>query len=667
MKPYKTYYAILALILVILILLSGVISFLSVNETAAIQKGLGVSANRYSSLLMHCITVISLIALFILHRKSKHRAKLITVAEQLHNIINHSGDAIISTNFDLTIISWNKGAEQLFRYPDTKAIGKNLATLINSEITGVLRHEIWTELKKNNYWKHVSTFSTPNNKNITALFSISTIRDINKKNKIIGFTCICTDMTFQKNAEEKISQLATMVEASNDAIVTFNDKLEILSWNKGAERLYGYKSSESIGKLMPELLSHQDSTLFLKATIKNLTSKGYWKSEDIHYNKNGEKINVLISFSSFNKTNNNIYLGIITDITEQKEVEQKLLQFNKTLEEKVLEKTAEMREIFDRVDWGFSAFNINGDFIFVNPKAEELMQVQAKELIGKHIWKAFPNAGEDFRTTYSTAIKTQKTQYLETYASSLSKWLACFFFASTNGVSIYFRDITERKKLQQERIDINTQLRTLAAHQEKIREEERKKMAGELHDELGQLITSIKIDAEWLNKRINENDIELKKKTQDIIEISSETAIKIRDLAKALRPRILDDLGLIPALEWLFLDFKKRSQINIEFHHSIDDIHVNEETSTHVFRIVQESLTNIAKHANADKVTCDITTHKNNLYLFLNDNGKGFDIKAKTNTFGLLGMKERVKLINGTININSVINAGTEITLEIPL
>jgi len=667
MKRYNTYYTILTLVLLILIVLSGIISFLSVKETAALQKELGIPPKRLPNILMNLVTIIAVLALLVLRKKRSHRSKLLAVTEQLHNIVTYSRDAIVYTDFNLNIISWNKGAEQLFRYTTKKAVGENLTTIIDSEITGERKQEVWTALKKNNFWKSIVTLNSPNKKNITALFSISTVKNITNRNEIIGFICICTDMTFQKKAEEKIEQLALMIESSNDAILTFNEKLEILNWNKGAEHLYGYTALESVGKLMPELLSHQDSTTFLKATIKNLTSNGYWKSEDIHYKKTGQQINVLISFSLFSQTNNNIYLGIITDITEQKEVEKKLLRFNKLLEEKVVEKTAEMREIFDRVDWGFSAFNINHQFIFVNPKAEELIHRQSKELVGKNIWDAFPNAGEDFHTAYNTAIQTKKTQYLETFAGSINKWLACFFFASASGVSIYYRDITERKKLQEEKINLNTQLRTLAAHQEKIREEERKKMAGELHDELGQLIASIKMDAEWLNKKIDATETELKKKVQDIIEISSETAIKVRNLAKALRPRILDDFGLIPALEWLFLDFKNRSQIKVEFHHSIDNISINEENSTHIFRLIQESLTNIVKHANASKVACDVTTYKNKLFVFLNDNGKGFDIKAQTNTFGLLGMKERMKLMNGTININSVKNSGTEITLEIPI
>ncbi|MBA4196545.1 MAG: hypothetical protein C0459_03225 [Chitinophaga sp.] len=226
---------------------------------------------------------------------------------------------------------------------------------------------------------------------------------------------------------------------------------------------------------------------------------------------------------------------------------------------------------------------------------------------------------------------------------------------------------TERKKMQEDMININAQLRTLSAHQEKIREEERKRVAGELHDELGQLITSIKIDAEWLNKKIGDEEIELKKKTQDIIQLSSETAKKVRHLAQALRPSILDDMGLIPALEWQFHDFKSRTGIEAEFYHSVDGIKLSEEISTHVFRIVQESLTNIIRHSKAKKVICDMTIHNGKLYLFIKDNGVGFNISEKKNTFGLLGIKERIKMVGGTFTINSDLGQGTESSLEIPI
>jgi len=245
-------------------------------------------------------------------------------------------------------------------------------------------------------------------KSISALISISAIRD-DKTKLITGFTGICTDITFQKKAEERIGQLALMVESSNDAIIVFNENLEITNWNKGAERLYGYTAEESEGKVIPEFLAKQASSKFLEATLKNLTIGGYWKSEDVHYKKDGQKLNVFVSFSPFKWENNqNIYVGIITDISEQKEVERKLLDFNKVLEEKVEEKTAEMREIFDRVDWGFCAFNINDEFIFINPKAAELLHKKKEDVLGRNGWTVFPSVEEEFRNAFYKSIQTQK-------------------------------------------------------------------------------------------------------------------------------------------------------------------------------------------------------------------------------------------------------------------
>ena len=231
MKRYNTYYTILTLVLLILIVLSGIISFLSVKETAALQKELGIPPKRLPNILMNLVTIIAVLALLVLRKKRSHRSKLLAVTEQLHNIVTYSRDAIVYTDFNLNIISWNKGAEQLFRYTTKKAVGENLTTIIDSEITGERKQEVWAALKKNNFWKSIVTLNSPNKKNITALFSISTVKNITNRNEIIGFICICTDMTFQKKAEEKIEQLALMVESSNDAILTFNEKLENMLQN----------------------------------------------------------------------------------------------------------------------------------------------------------------------------------------------------------------------------------------------------------------------------------------------------------------------------------------------------------------------------------------------------------------------------------------------------
>ena len=229
-----------------------------------------------------------------------------------------------------------------------------------------------------------------------------------------------------------------------------------------------------------------------------------------------------------------------------------------------------------------------------------------------------------------------------------------------------------KKGLEQkiaETIEINEQLRNLSAHLQNIREEERIHIAREMHDELGQLLTGFKMDVSWLRKRLaGNNDPALQEKLEGMVIITDEAVRFVRRIAAELRPSILDDLGLIPALEWHNREFEKRYNIQIEFQSHLQDLKIPSGIATGLFRMYQESLTNVARHSGAKKVSAVLDATDENIHLSISDDGRGFDIdRAERKTLGLLGMKERAIMIGGKLEIKSEPGRGTTILITIPL
>lgn len=227
-----------------------------------------------------------------------------------------------------------------------------------------------------------------------------------------------------------------------------------------------------------------------------------------------------------------------------------------------------------------------------------------------------------------------------------------------------------RERLEQKVIEVqnaNEQLRDLSAHLQNIREEERIHIAREMHDELGQLLTGFKMDISWLKKRLSEkNDPLLRERLEAMTFLVDESVKFVRELAAELRPSILDDLGLIPALEWHSREFEKRYNIQVNFHTQLKELTTSSLIGTGLFRMYQESLTNVARHSDAKQVVADLGVLNGELSLTITDDGKGFDIQqVNKKTLGLLGMKERAAMIGGNLEIISEPGKGTTVVITV--
>jgi signal transduction histidine kinase len=230
-------------------------------------------------------------------------------------------------------------------------------------------------------------------------------------------------------------------------------------------------------------------------------------------------------------------------------------------------------------------------------------------------------------------------------------------------------EIAERKRAEEQFTETLEQLRALTARIQRVREEERASIAREIHDELGQACTAIKMDLALIGRKITGRQTQLRAKIESSMRLVDDMIVTLRRIASDLRPRTLDDLGLAAALEWQGQEFEKRTGIHCRVALPPEPLNLDSERAIAIFRIFQESLTNVARHAQATSVEAHLEMEGDELIFSVHDNGKGFDAQqAKARkSLGLVGMQERAHLLNGEVSIQGTPGSGTTLILRIPV
>jgi signal transduction histidine kinase len=218
-----------------------------------------------------------------------------------------------------------------------------------------------------------------------------------------------------------------------------------------------------------------------------------------------------------------------------------------------------------------------------------------------------------------------------------------------------------------ERRQLDNQLRALSSRIETVREEDRTAIAREIHDELGQALTALKMDIAWVARRVN-GDASVATKLTEMSDATDSLIQSIRRIAGELRPGILDDLGLVAAIEWQADEFSKRSGIPCDLRSTLGEMQLDRNLVTGVFRVFQESLTNVVRHANASKVDVRLGLERGSLVLEVADDGVGLRNASPQDSLGLLGMRERARGLGGTCEVRPREDRqGTLVTLMVPL
>ena len=229
-------------------------------------------------------------------------------------------------------------------------------------------------------------------------------------------------------------------------------------------------------------------------------------------------------------------------------------------------------------------------------------------------------------------------------------------------------DFTEKINAEQQLRQSLEEIRMLSGHLQEVREEERKNIAREIHDELGQLLAALHLEISLLKSGEDPRNDKVESIRRNMSELVHKADQSVHNVAEHLRPASLG-LGIVTALKKLTHEFKKHSGVSCILQLMDEPVHLDEDQTVAIFRIVQESLTNVARHAEASRVEINLWRSANDLIVEVHDNGKGFDSDNATNknSFGLLGMRERAAVLGGNIDITSSPQQGTEIRVRIPI
>ncbi|RPI73796.1 MAG: PAS domain S-box protein, partial [Ignavibacteriales bacterium] len=494
--------------------------------------------------------------------------------------------------------------------------------------------------------------------------------------KFSGSVQDITDRKLMENAlRESQSRLSNIINSAMDAVITVDRSQNIILFNITAEKMFKCSSTSVIGKnldmFIPERLReihkmHIDNFGKTGITMRNMGAINPISG----LRTDGEEFPIEASISQVEVSGQKLYTVIIRDITEKKKSEEALIsseaRYRLLFKKNPLPMWVYNTETLEFLAVNFAAVRVYGytKDEFLSMKITDIRPEEDLYLLKNYLnteRKPFQNAGFwRHRKKDGTIIDVEVISHEIEFDGNFARLVLA-------------NDVTEKKRAEDDLKQSREQLRELAAHLQDIREEERSAIAREIHDELGQVLTSLKMNLIFVDKKItgNQNGINIPDLHSEITGMTSiidHSVKRVRKIITELRPEMLDQLGLISALEWQTKEFNSKSHIECNLVNNFGETDVDRNIAIAVYRIFQESLTNVMRHSGATKVDINISRNNNNLELEICDNGVGYESKKnKSKTFGVIGMRERAIILGGDFKLERNNPSGTKILVNIPL
>lgn len=468
----------------------------------------------------------------------------------------------------------------------------------------------------------------------------------------------------RKAAEQQLAYQAMLLNQVNDAVVSVDLQGNIFYVNAAAEKLYGYRVEDIMGKPIGEILRTYFPDSIGPSFADYLKIHGTWRGEVRQLHKMGTELDVELSATLIRDSQGKPlgFVGVQRDIQERKRSEAalreseeryRLLVENST--DIITEVDEEARILYSspnrRAILGYEEGELVGVDGFTNIHPDDVAQARAIFHQGRGSlvyrmhhkdgsWRWFESSGQKYRSRLG-----------ELHAVIVS------------------RDITQRKQSEDELEKSRKQLEQFSVHLEDSLEEQRNRLSREMHDELGQLLTILRFDISWLASNIAQGPNGFREKVESLRE-TVDTAIKsVKRISQELRPPQLDALGLVGAMQWDVKQFEQKFSIPTRFHPMPQEVELQANQRLALYRAFQEALTNIARHAGATEVTVDLTPVNGCVRLKIQDNGRGISAEdmQKMNSYGLIGMRERLRQWNGSVTVTGTPNRGTTVLIELPI
>lgn len=483
--------------------------------------------------------------------------------------------------------------------------------------------------------------------------------------EIIGRVWSFRDVTEQKLTEKALKESEARMKALSDAsfeAIFISDKGVCLDQNLTAEKMFGYSNTEAIGRQGTEWIVPED-----REQVKNNMLSGYEKPYEVTaLRKDGTTFPCEIQARMTCFQDRPVRVTALRNISDRKNAERALHKS----EEKY-------RVLFESSKDAVYINTVEGVFVDVNQSFLDLLGYSWKELSDLTAQELYANPQD--RSKFKQDI--EQHGFVKDYALKLQKKdgtaIDCLLTAvprhSPDGFIVGYqgiiRDVTEKLKMEAELKASRKQMQDLSGQLLYSIEKERKSISYKIHDDIGQILTALKMDAKWVQRHLTSKNANLSDKIEKMTELIDSSIQTVKRISSDLRPDILDNLGLSEAIDGQVQEFINRTGLNVQFENCPEDLELKPEIAIVVYRIVQEGLTNIIRHAKAKNVFITFTVYPEKLELQIMDDGIGFmpeDI-CQSNRLGIVGMQERARLSDGTLNVTGGPNKGTKLELQIPI
>jgi len=479
--------------------------------------------------------------------------------------------------------------------------------------------------------------------------------------------------TALQNVEARVSGI---VESAMDAIVTIDTEQRVLVFNAAAEQMFHWPRAAVLGepldKLLPERFRSGHHTHIEQFARTGTTSRRMGAQTVLMaLRANGQEFPIEASISQHGDGGHKLLTVILRDITERLRAES------------LLERSeARLRGILDSAMDAIITVDEAQHVVLFNAAAEAMFGCPRAEAIGAPLAWFIP---ERFRGTHAahvrafgegsivsrrmgalrivTGLRRDGEEFpIDASISQLSGPDGKFY-------TVILRDVSARVRAEEALRRSKEELHELASAAHRAREHEKSRVARELHDELGQSLTALRMDVAWCRNKIAGDGDGVTARLERMEEMLEATVAATRRIAADLRPLMLDDLGLLPALEWLVESFTERTAVPCALAVDGEELDLPDLQATAVFRAVQESLTNIARHAQASRVDVAVERGDSQVTVRVRDDGVGFSLEdsRKPNSFGLLGLRERAALLGGEATVTSAPGRGTHVEVRFPV
>ena len=569
----------------------------------------------------------------------------------------------------------NRQYEEWFGLPRTEIIGKRCSQVLGDPAFELIKDRIETALAG-----HRVSFeeALPYAHGGTRWVIADYVPDVDDQGRVNGFFALVTDITERKRTEELLQKerdtFFSILQKAPYGAVFLDEDGESIFINTEFTAITGYTLKDVSTLKNWFRLAYPDKT-YRDMVINTLRGDVTQDSGDKIFQKTFHRAffrtfrvtckDGTIKEIEFRPTvlEDGGTVVMIADITERKRMHE-LLELAVT----------EWRTTFDAISDAVCLLDREGRIKRCNNAMMKVIGKPFSEIIDRTCWEVLYGVSkipEGYPFASMLETHNRETEVI----LKGNRWLNIFVDPLLDdegnligGVHIT-SDITERMQAEKELQSSREQLRNLTVYLESVREQERTKIAREIHDELAQDLTALKMDLSWLENRLPRDQMQLGVKTRSMGDLIDTIIQTVKRISAELRPGVLDDLGLVAAIEWQAEEFQERTGITCRVTVNPEDLAVDKDRSTAIFRIFQETLTNIARHARASLISVDLLKEAGALMLRVIDNGNGITEEQihDPKSFGLIGMRERVHPWGGQVRIKGTPGEGTSVEVEVPV